>query len=122
MSPSEIAEVKDALNGHDPAKPTLFSLGHPSSLAIGTGHGVFKFNQEEKAKIQRPGVSAVLIEECVEVLQKPTIEKMRSKGNLNKGQLENSFEKQNVFWTLLKNNLLPIIVLHEADVTTECKR
>ena len=81
MSPTDMAEVKVALADRDPSIPTLFSLGHPSSLAIGTGHGVFKFNQEEKAKIQRPGVSAVLIKECMEVLQKPTVEKLRSKGN-----------------------------------------
>jgi len=56
------------------ARPGLTALAHPSSLGIGSTHGVFVFhNNLSQSKITE-------FHACTEVLQKPTVEIMRSKG------------------------------------------
>jgi len=56
------------------AKPGLTALAHPSSLEIGTTHGVFVFhNKPNEFKMTE-------LHTCTEVLQKPSVDTMRSKG------------------------------------------
>jgi len=57
------------------ARPGLTALAHPSSLDIGSTHGVFVFR---KNFLNQSGITE--FRTCVEVLQKPTIDIMRSKG------------------------------------------
>lgn len=49
----------------------------PVLAAIGTGHGVFRFCDEDRDKLSN--LTAQVITGCCEVLQKPTIETMRAK-------------------------------------------
>jgi len=56
------------------AKPGLTALAHPSSLSIGSTHGVFVFHDNcNQLKVTEFRL-------CTEVLQKPTVDTMRSKG------------------------------------------
>ena len=55
------------------AQPGLTALAHPSSLKIGSTHGVFVFrNSPSQSKM-------TAFQTCIEVLQKPSIDTMRSK-------------------------------------------
>ena len=56
-------------------QPGLTALAHPSSLHIGSTHGVFVFRDSSRSRRRITGFQA-----CVEVLQKPTVDTMRSKG------------------------------------------
>ena len=53
------------------------ALGHPSSLQIGTGHGVYVLGGAGGEVALNGGCS---VQECLEVLQKPTISAMRESG------------------------------------------
>jgi len=56
------------------ARPGLTALAHPSSLEIGSTHGVFVFTDDcNQSKVTEFRL-------CTEVLQKPTVDAMRSKG------------------------------------------
>jgi len=56
------------------ARPGVTALAHPSSLHIGSTHGVFVFrDNSSRCRITE-------FQACVEVLQKPTVDTMRSKG------------------------------------------
>jgi len=55
------------------AQPGLTALAHPSSLQIGSTHGVFVFRN----KLSQYKMTA--FQTCTEVLQKPSIDTMRSK-------------------------------------------
>jgi len=56
------------------SRPGLTALAHPSSLSIGSTHGVFVFRD----KVNQSKVTQ--FQTCVEVLQKPTVDTMRNKG------------------------------------------
>ncbi len=55
-------------------KPGFTALAHPSSLKIGTGHGVYVVQENNKTG------SVAEILQCFEVLQKPSIERMKERG------------------------------------------
>ena len=60
-------------------------LGHPSTVAIGTKHGVYVVEDEASVDITKH-IQEV---KCVEVLQKPSIEKMKQrKAILNRTDLK----------------------------------
>ena len=56
------------------ARPGLTALAHPSSLHIGSTHGVFVFR--DNSTLRR----ITEFQACIEVLQKPTVDTMRRKG------------------------------------------
>ena len=60
------------------AGETVTALAHPSSLFIGTTHGVYVMAPEER----KVGVTQTLqdVRPCLEVLQKPSVELMRERG------------------------------------------
>uniref|UniRef100_A0A0P4WAQ6 GDP-fucose pyrophosphorylase domain-containing protein n=2 Tax=Scylla olivacea TaxID=85551 RepID=A0A0P4WAQ6_SCYOL len=62
----------ESLGGAD-----VVALGHPSTLEVGTGHGVYVL-QGGGAEVALSGTSSV--QECLEVLQKPSISAMRASG------------------------------------------
>ena len=85
MSPGYLHVASDTIEvfdlGDDPefsnwnfARPGLTALAHPSSFHIGSTHGVFVFH----GNLNQCRVTE--FRTCVEVLQKPTVETMRSKG------------------------------------------
>ena len=59
------------------AGETVTALAHPSSLFIGTTHGVYVMAPEKEE-----GVKKTLqdVRPCLEVLQKPSVELMRERG------------------------------------------
>lgn len=61
------------------------ALAHPATIDIGRTHGVFVISQEEKSKMETS--KHVQLLECVEVLQKPSDERMKSQGALLEGCL-----------------------------------
>ncbi|XP_050739944.1 uncharacterized protein LOC127010143 isoform X2 [Eriocheir sinensis] len=63
----------EALAGAD-----VVALGHPSSLAVGAGHGVYVLVGGGAAAAARGGGGSV--HECLEVLQKPSVTAMRHSG------------------------------------------
>lgn len=74
----EIAEddlegVRETLLGSSGRDPLLVSLAHPSPLSVGSGHGVFLLPEQGKGRR-----TLDLWDNCVEVLQKPSQEEMRS--------------------------------------------
>ncbi|KAK3576413.1 hypothetical protein CHS0354_026750 [Potamilus streckersoni] len=58
------------------------ALAHPSTLAIGTGHGVYVVKELENIDTK----ALVLNCECIQVLQKPSEEMMYKKGAVLKGK------------------------------------
>ena len=76
---SDTIEVFDLGDGRELsewnfARPGLTALAHPSSLEIGSTHGVFVFTDDcNQSKVTE-------FRFCTEVLQKPTVDAMRSKG------------------------------------------
>ncbi|ELU07599.1 hypothetical protein CAPTEDRAFT_117818, partial [Capitella teleta] len=56
-------------------KPGFTCLAHPSPLDIGTTHGVFVLDPKEASR-----GDAAELRKCLEVLQKPSIKRMREKG------------------------------------------
>lgn len=62
-------------------RPGFTSLAHPSTLEIGTTHGVFVLDPVEHSQGQ-----AAEFRKCLEVLQKPTVERMYSKGAVLDGK------------------------------------
>ena len=85
MSPGYLHVASDTIEvfdlGDDPefscwnfARPGLTALAHPSSLHIGSTHGVFVFRDNSNpCKITE-------FRTCMECLQKPSVDTMRSKG------------------------------------------
>lgn len=65
----------DKLNSEDPA---LFSLAHPSPLQIGKNHGVFSLSPASLSNLQ--STSVLLVQDCLKVVQKPSMEEMKTKG------------------------------------------
>ncbi|KAL3878325.1 hypothetical protein ACJMK2_030688 [Sinanodonta woodiana] len=70
-------------NGPDTTFSTtgFTALAHPSTLAIGTGHGVYVIKEVENIDTK----ALVLNCECIQVLQKPSEEMMYKKGAVLKG-------------------------------------
>ncbi|XP_068447437.1 serine/threonine-protein kinase TNNI3K isoform X1 [Clinocottus analis] len=62
-------------------KPGFTALAHPSSLSIGTTHGVFVLESTEK-----PTNSEMENVSCLRFLHKPSVEKMRNTGAVRKRQ------------------------------------
>ncbi|XP_071088220.1 fucose-1-phosphate guanylyltransferase-like [Haliotis cracherodii] len=58
------------------------AFAHPSSIEMGRTHGVYVIADQDKINRQRH----VSIEECLEVLQKPTDERMEKQGAILEGQ------------------------------------
>ena len=54
-------------------KPGFTALAHPSSLEIGQTHGVFVLEETDEQVVTS-------MRNCLEVLQKPSVEKMRKRG------------------------------------------
>ena len=79
IEPDDLERIRADFARIGLGEAALISLAHPSSLAVGTGHGVFKFAAEDAAALLRDG-SARLLSGCLEVLQKPSEQKMREKG------------------------------------------
>lgn len=59
------------------------ALAHPSPIAVGRTHGVYVIKNIVDVDTMVP----VMIKECLEVLQKPTDERMKSHGALLKGEV-----------------------------------
>ena len=57
------------------AGETVTALAHPSSLFIGTTHGVYVMAPENKASVK----TLQDVRPCLEVLQKPSVELMRER-------------------------------------------
>ena len=63
------------------------ALGHPSSLTIGTGHGVFVLDPA-------PDAPQGLVRECAQFLHKPSVEAMRAAGAVFRGRAADGTEEQ----------------------------
>lgn len=63
------------------------ALAHPSPISIGRTHGVYVIDEVEKLDTKKH----VLVANCLEVLQKPSDEKMKERGALLKSD-DNHFE------------------------------
>lgn len=62
-------------------KPGFTAVGHVSSLAIGTGHGVFVLDDDNRKALENiDDENIALLQQCVKVLQKPSVETMRKEG------------------------------------------
>ncbi|ELT94528.1 hypothetical protein CAPTEDRAFT_177275 [Capitella teleta] len=66
--------------------PGFTALAHPSTLDIGTTHGVFVIDPTDKSKGE-----LAEFKRCLEVLQKPAVEVMRSKGAVMAGNGASEF-------------------------------
>ncbi len=95
----DMTEISREFQERPEGEPFLCSLAHPSTLAVGTGmddccsmshlrqlcyfflgHGVFRFTETDHHHLQTSLKSCHLITDCQEVLQKPSIPKMRERG------------------------------------------
>jgi len=64
-------------------KPGFTALGHPSSLEIGTTHGVFVLDKESKAtQSSSKDAPACVVAGCSRFLHKPSVATMKEKGAL----------------------------------------
>lgn len=54
----------------------VVALGHPSSIGIGEGHGVYVVGSDSSQSLKH--ISS--LQECLEVLQKPSEDIMRARG------------------------------------------
>ena len=64
------------------AGETVTALAHPSSLFIGTTHGVYVMAPENKASFK----TLQDVRPCLEVLQKPSVALMRERGAVIKSK------------------------------------
>lgn len=77
-TPADTIEVYDLGNDADNImfdRPGFTALAHPSSLKIGETHGVYVLKEEEN-----DNSSFAAMKTCLEVLQKPSTERMRDRG------------------------------------------
>lgn len=58
------------------------ALAHPSPISVGRTHGVYVVDGAEKIDTKKP----VVVAECLEVLQKPSDDRMKSRGALLKSE------------------------------------
>lgn len=79
------------------ASGDVVALAHPSSISVGTGHGVYVINNDSQSLKCLNSV-----QECMEVLQKPSEDIMRSKGAVyikeEGGTLTEKVWSDSVFW------------------------
>ena len=78
----------------DLVQPGFTALAHPSSLKIGTGHGVFVLEETSDGTLPPPIVENRL---CRQVLQKPSVETMRQKKGVIKRQMGDSGDGEFVY-------------------------
>ena len=95
---------------------TITALAHPSSLFIGTTHGVYVMEEQAGRKTQE--VQEVL--PCREVLQKPTEELMRSRGAVVERGGREVVYSDSAFW-FPSSTARRLVSLHGqvAPLTTE---
>ncbi|XP_045603884.1 fucose-1-phosphate guanylyltransferase [Procambarus clarkii] len=67
---------EESLDKTSLASADVVALGHPSSISVGKGHGVYVIGKDISQSLRSPNS----IQECMEVLQKPSENIMRSKG------------------------------------------
>jgi len=79
---------KEGRNGE-----SITALAHPSSLYIGTTHGVYVMKDLSLNHENLQDVST-----CLEVLQKPTVDLMRSRGAVIKTEKDEKVYSDSAFW------------------------
>ena len=89
----EVYDLGDETEAWTFNKPGFTAVAHPSSLRVGTGHGVYLLHKDK-------GDSQTLTDmrECREVIQKPTVETMREKGFIEK-RLTSSGDLEDIVYT-----------------------
>ncbi|CAL4058583.1 unnamed protein product, partial [Meganyctiphanes norvegica] len=93
----------------------VVALAHPSPIEIGEGHGVYVISSPQKSS---SFARCSTVEDVQEVLQKPNMETMRSKGAVIKSVAENgAVEEQifsdSVFW--LSHKVCQALLMWYAD-------
>lgn len=73
-------ELFDSRNS-DFTSPGFTALAHPSTLQVGTGHGVFVLNTEQiYARLNNPSPEIQTPVQCLKFMHKPTVEMMKEAG------------------------------------------
>ena len=96
MSPGYFHPASDCIEVYamDPedqwnfTEPGITALAHPSSLNIGTGHGVYVLENTNQAS---GGKQKTEFRNCLKVLQKPSIQLMRDEGAVLQDDEQNEF-------------------------------
>jgi len=74
-------------------RESITALAHPSSLYIGTTHGVYVMKD---LSLDHDNLQDITT--CLEVLQKPTVDLMRARGAVIKTELEEKVYSDSAFW------------------------
>ncbi|CAH1776591.1 unnamed protein product [Owenia fusiformis] len=92
------------------------ALAHPSSLRIGTGHGVYVVEQ-------KPRDSAKILEtvECLEVLQKPSIDTMHARGAVMQGPDQQPFVYSDSAFFFTHDVVKTLIDFYRANKPIQCE-
>ena len=91
----------------------ITALAHPSPISLGTSHGVYILPHSEKS--YQPLVE---MSPCLEVLQKPSLDKMRKRGAVvERDGGEEMIFSDGSFW-LNKRTVVTLIDLYHVSVTS----